>query len=224
VLCGGPAPVTCVARTEVHGWFFERAALEQLRRETSPGAFAFIDQIARAGLRVLRDVLERRWGSVAPTEPAAWEEARLLGPAAGFLEQLGLPEASRLRAQLWQFPADMIVVQAGEVGRRFLIVTHGRVAVITPDGTALTEAGRGDMPGVLAILDGGRQPYSFLTREPTIAAVIDADRFRELRYGDGPLAADLVPRIHGYLVERYRPLLELTFGDDEETLVDALIF
>jgi hypothetical protein len=52
--------------------------------------------------------------------------------------------------------------------------------------------------------------------------VIDADRFRELRYGGTPLAARLVPRIHGYLVERYRPLLDtILAGDDDETIVDA---
>jgi hypothetical protein len=54
--------------------------------------------------------------------------------------------------------------------------------------------------------------------------VIDADRFRELRYGGSPLAAKLVPRIHSYLVERYRPLLDTILGgDDEETMVDGEI-
>jgi len=54
--------------------------------------------------------------------------------------------------------------------------------------------------------------------------VVDADRFRELRSGGSSLAADLVPRIHSYLVERYRPLLDVTLGDDEETIVDTMIF
>jgi predicted NAD/FAD-binding protein/CRP-like cAMP-binding protein len=224
ILCGGTSPVTCVARGALAGWFFERAGIERLRRETSPGAFAFIDQIARAGMRVMRELLERRWGPIVPAEPAAWAEARMLGPAAGFLEQLALSESGRLRAQLWEFPAGMVVVHAGEVGRRFLIVTHGGVAVTAADGTPLVEAGPGDLPGVLAVLDGGRQPFSFVTRETTIAAVVDADRFRELRYGGSALAGDLVPRIHRYLVDRYRPLLDATLGDDEETIVDAMIF
>jgi uncharacterized protein len=224
ILCGGPSPVTCVARGPVAGWFFDREGIERLRSETSPGAFAFIDQIARAGMRVMRDLLERRWGLITPAEEAVWLEARTLGPATPFLEQLALPEPARLRAQLWELPPGMLVVQAGEVGRRFLIVTHGRVAVIAADGTPLLEAGPGDLPGVLAVLDGGRQPFSFVTREPTIAAVIDADRFRELRYGGSALAADLVPRIHRYLVERYRPLLDATLGDDEETVVQAMMF
>ncbi len=224
ILCGGPCPVTCVARTPIAGWWFERAGIEQLSRETSPGAFAFLDQMARAGMRVMRDLLERRWGASAPADAPAWAEARVLGPAERFLEHLGLPEPARLRAQLWEFPAGMTVVAAGEVGRRFLIVTHGRVAVTAADGTPLIEAGPGDMPGVLAVLDGGRQPFSFVTRAPTVAAVVDADRFRELRYGGSALAAVLVPRIHAYLVERYRPLLEVTLGDDEETVVDGMIF
>ncbi|HWO25628.1 MAG TPA: cyclic nucleotide-binding domain-containing protein [Kofleriaceae bacterium] len=224
ILCGGPSPVTCVARGSLAGWFFEREGIERLRRETSPGAFAFIDQIARAGMRVMRDLLERRWGAIVPADEAVWAEARMLGAAAPVLEQLALPEPARLRAQLWELPARMIAVQAGEVGRRFLIVTHGRVAVVAADGTPLVEAGPGDLPGVLAVLDGGRQPFSFITREPTLAAVVDADRFRELRYGGSALAADLVPRIHRYLVERYRPLLDATLGDDEETVVDAMMF
>jgi CRP-like cAMP-binding protein len=117
----------------------------------------------------------------------------------------------------------MLVVRAGEASHRFLVVTQGRVDVTTADGTPLVDAGPGDMPGVLAVIDGGRQPFSFITREPTIAAVIDADRFRELRYGGSALAAALVPRMHGYLVARYRPLLDGLIGgsEDEETMVDA---
>lgn len=224
ILCGGLSPVTFVARTPVAGWFFEREGIERLRHETSPGAFAFLDQIARAGMRVMRALLERRWGPATPADPAPWTYARVLGPATAALEGLGLPEPARLRALLWELPPGMVVVQAGEVGRRFLIVTDGRVAITAADGTPLIEAGPGDMPGVLAVLDGGRQPFSFVTREPTIAAVIDADRFRELRYGGSALAAALVPRIHGYLVERYRPMLDLTLWDDDVTAVDTLIF
>lgn len=223
ILCGGASPVTCVAQTEVAGWFFERAGIEQLARDTSPGAFAFLDQLARAGMRVMRELIERRFGPAAPADAAPWTEARALGPAASFLHELALPDPARLRATLWELPAGMIAVQAGEVGRGFLIVTHGRVAVTAPDGTPLVEAGPGDLPGVLAVLDGGRQPFSFVVREPTIAAVVDADRFRELRYGGSALAATLVPRIHRYLVERYRPLLEAMLGDDEVTAVDVMI-
>jgi predicted NAD/FAD-binding protein/CRP-like cAMP-binding protein len=224
ILCGGPCPVTCTARTPVAGWWFERAGIEQLRRETSPGAFAFLDQMARAGMRVMRELLERRWGPTTPTETAPWLAARVIGPAAACLEGLGLPDPARLRALLWELPAGMTVVQAGEAARRFLIVTHGRVAVTAADRTPLVEAGPGDLPGVLAVLDGGRQPFSFVTREPTIAAVVESERFREVRYGGSALAAALVPRIHSYLVERYRPLLDATLGDDEETVVDAMIF
>ena len=76
----------------------------------------------------------------------------------------------------------------------------------------LVEAGPGGMPGVLAVIDGGRQTFSFFAREPTIAAVIDADQFRELRYGGSALAAALLPKIHAYLIERYRTLLDVTLG------------
>ncbi len=221
ILDGGPSPVTYVARTAVTGWFFDRAGIEKLRSDTSAGAFAFLDQIARTQTKVWRELLERRWGEIPAAEVASWTEARVLGPAAGFLDQLGLPEANRLRALLWEFPPGMLVVRAGEASNRFLIVTQGRIDVTAPDGTPLVDAGPGDMPGVLAVIDGGRQPFSFIAREATIAAVIDADRFRELRYGGTPLAAALVPRIHGYLVDRYRPLLAVMLdGDDEETVVD----
>jgi hypothetical protein len=80
------------------------------------------------------------------------------------------------------------------------------------------------MPGVLAVLDGGRQPFSFVTRSPAVAAEVDADRFRELRYGGSALAADLVPRIHAYLVERYRPLVDLALRDEDETMVDIMLY
>lgn len=223
ILDGGPSPVTVKARTPVAGWLFDREAIDQLRRETSPGAFAFLDQIARAGMRVMRELLERRWGPFAPVDAEPWTEARVLGPATDALAQLGFPEPKRLRALLWELPAGMTVVRAGEVGRRFMVVTHGRVVVTAADGTPLLEAGPGDMPGVLAVLDGGRQPFSFVTRQPTTAAVIDADRFRELRYGGSALAADLVPRIHAYLVARYRPLVDVML-DDDETLVDIMVF
>ncbi|MCW5808701.1 MAG: cyclic nucleotide-binding domain-containing protein, partial [Deltaproteobacteria bacterium] len=222
ILDGGPSPLTYVARTPVTGWFFDRAGVEQLRRETHAGAFAFLDQIARAEMRLMRELIERRFGAISAADAPAWTEARAIGPASGTLEQLDLPEASRLRALLWEFPAGMLVVRAGEASHRFLIVTEGRVDVTAADGTPLVDAGPGDMPGVLAVIDGGRQPFSFLTRERTIAAVIDADRFRELRYGGSALAAALVPRMHGYLVARYRPLLDAMIGgDDEETTVDA---
>ncbi len=181
-----------------------------------------LDQLARANMKVWRELLERRWGAVTPADAAAWTEARVIGPASGFLEGLDLPESHRLRALLWELPAGMLIVRAGEASNRFLIVTQGRVDVTAADGTPLVDAGPGDMPGVLAVIDGGRQPFSFIAREPTIAAVIDADRFRELRYGGSQLAAKLVPLIHSYLVERYRPLLDTILGgDDDETMVDA---
>ncbi len=224
ILDGGPAPLTFVARTAISGWFFDRAGIEQLRRETSAGAFAVLDQIARTQMKIWRELLEQRWGALSPADAAAWTEARLIGPAGGFLDALELPESSRLRALLWEFPAGALVVRAGEASHRFLIVTQGRIDVTAADGTPLVEAGPGDMPGVLAVIDGGRQPFSFITREPTIAAVIDADRYRELRYGGSPLAAALVPRIHRYLVERYRPMLDVVIGGDEETMVDVTLF
>jgi hypothetical protein len=215
--------LTFVARTPISGWFFDREGIEQLRRETHAGAFAVVDQIARAELKTMRELIERRWGPVTPVDATAWAGAQVLGPASDFLEQLDLPEAHRLRALLWQFPADMHVVSAGEPSHRFLIVTQGTIDVTAADGTPLVEAGPGDMPGVLAVIDGGRQSFNFVTREPTIAAVIDADRFRELRYGGSRLAAKLVPRIHSYLVQRYRPLLDNIMRNDEETLVDIKI-
>lgn len=223
ILDGGPSPVTFVARTAISGWFFDREGIEQLRRDTHAGAFAVVDQIARTEMKTMRELVERRWGPVTPADAAAWAGARALGPAASILEQLGLPEAHRLRALLWEFPADMHVVCAGEPSHRFLIVTQGTVDITAADGTPLVEAGSGDMPGVLAVIDGGRQPFNFVTREPTIAAVIDADRFRELRYGGSSLAAKLVPRVHAYLVQRYRPLLDNIMRNDEETLVDIRI-
>jgi len=224
ILDGGPSPLTYIARTAMAGWFFDRAGIEQLRRDTSAGAFAFLDQIARTQMKLWRELLERRWGAISPADGAAWTEAQVLGPAAGFLDNLELPEASRLRALLWEFPAGMLIVRAGEASNRFLIVTQGRIDVTAADGTPLVDAGPGDMPGVLAVIDGGRQPFSFIARAPTIAAVIDADRFRELRYGGSALAAALVPRIHSYLVQRYRPLLDAMIGgDDEETVVDGYI-
>lgn len=219
ILDGGPSPLTFVARTAVTGWFFDRVEIERLRQTTSAGAFAFLDQIARTQMKMWRELLERRWGPVSAADAAAWTDAQVLGPATGFLDEL--PEAHRLRALMWSLPAGMLMMRAGEASNRFLILTEGRVDVTAADGTPLVDAGPGDMPGVLAVIDGGRQPFSFVTREPTIAAVIDADRFRELRYGGSPLAAKLVPRIHKYLVARYRPLLDAMLGDDEETMVDA---
>jgi predicted NAD/FAD-binding protein/CRP-like cAMP-binding protein len=222
ILDGGPSPMSFVARTAVSGWFFDREGIDQLRRETSAGAFAFLDQLARTQMKLWRELLERRWGAITAADAAAWTEAHVIGPASGFLDGLDLPESHRLRALLWELPAGMLIVRAGEASNRFLIVTQGRVDVTAADGTPLVDAGPGDMPGVLAVIDGGRQPFSFIAREPTIAAVIDADRFRELRYGGSLLAAKLVPRIHAYLVQRYRPLLDTILGgDDDETMVDA---
>ncbi|MBA3457139.1 MAG: cyclic nucleotide-binding domain-containing protein [Deltaproteobacteria bacterium] len=220
ILDGGPSHLTYVAHSQISGWCFDRAGIEQLRRETSAGAFAFLDQIARSEMQLMRNLLEQRWGAISSAETAAWTEARVLGPATAFLDGLDLPESSRLRALLWEFPAGTVVVRAGEPSHRFLIVTQGTVDVTAADGTPLVEAGAGDMPGVLAVIDGGRQPFSFVAREPTIAAVIDADRYRELRYGGSALAAALVPRIHSYLVQRYRPLLDAMLGGDDETMVD----
>ncbi len=223
ILDGGPAPVTFVARTPISGWFFDRAGIEQLQRETHAGAFAVVDQIARTEIKTMRELIERRWGAMSAADAAAWTGAQVLGPAAGVLEDMGLPDAHRLRALLWEFPPGMYVVCAGEASHRFLIVTQGKIDVTAADGTPLVEAGAGDMPGILAVIDGGRQPFNFVTREPTIAAVIDADRFREMRYGGSALAAKLVPRIHAYLINRYRPLLDNVLRNDEETLVDYTI-
>jgi uncharacterized protein len=223
ILDGGPSPITYIATAAVSGWYFDRAGMELLRRETSAGAFAVIDQIARAEMKFMRDQIDERFGEIVPADPAAWSNAHVIGPAAGFLTELDLPEAHRLRSLLWEFPAGSLVVRAGETADRFLIVTSGSVAVTAADGTPLVTAGRGDMPGVLAVIDGGRQPFSFVTQETTLAAVIEADRFRELRYGGSPLASALVPRVHAYLVQRYRPLLEAMLVDDEETMVDAAV-
>ena len=214
ILDDGPSPLTFVARTQLSGWFFDRAGIQQLRQDTRPAAFAVLDQIARTEMRLMRALLERRWTKSAPCDAPAWTDARVLGPAAAFLESIQLHEAGKLRALLWEFPAGMLVIRAGEPGHRFLIVTQGVVDVTAPDGTPLVQAGPGDMPGVLAIVDGDRQPFSFVTREATIAAVIDADQFRELRYGGSALAAALLPRIHSYLLANYRPLLYTTIGTD----------
>jgi predicted NAD/FAD-binding protein/CRP-like cAMP-binding protein len=212
LLDGGPCPLTYVARTPMTGWFFDRAGIEQLRADTSPAAFAVLDQIARTETALVRELMERRWGKVAPTDAPAWTEARALGPAAAFLEELAIPDAAHLRSLLWEFPADTLILRAGEPGHRFLLVTQGRIGVTAADGTPLLDAGPGDLPGVLAIIDGGRQPFSFVAREATIAAVIDAGQFRALRYGGSTLAAALLPRIHGYLIDRYRALLDATLG------------
>jgi uncharacterized protein len=221
ILDGGPSPLSYVARTPVTGWYFDRAAMDELRREVKPGVFAFLDQIARTQMRVWRELVERRFGTVSPADAAAWTEAHVIGPASGFLEKLALPEGHRLRALLWEFPPGALVIRAGEASNRFLIVIDGRVEVTAVDGTPLVDAGPGDLPGILAVIDGGRQPFSFVAREPTLAAVVDADRFRELRYGGGPLAAVLVPRVHRYLVERYRPLLEVMLAPEgDETMID----
>jgi uncharacterized protein len=223
ILDGGPAPVTYIATSHISGWYFDRAGIEQLRRETSPGAFAIIDQIARTEMKFMREQIEERFGPINAADAAAWTNSHVIGPADGFLTQLDLPEAHRLRSLLWEFPPGTLVVRAGEPSDRFLIVTSGSVAVTAVDGTPLVVAGAGDMPGVLAVIDGGRQPFSFVTQESTLAAVIDANRFRELRYGGSPLASALVPRIHAYLVERYRPMLDAMLVEDEETMVDATL-
>jgi predicted NAD/FAD-binding protein/CRP-like cAMP-binding protein len=212
LLDGGPCPVTFVARTPVTGWFFDRAGIEQLRQDTSPAAFAILDQIARTELGLMRELMERRWGKIAPTDAAPWTDAHVIGPAAAFLESLSLPDPGRLRALLWEFPAGSLILRAGEPGHRFLMVTQGTVDVTSADGTPLVEAGAGSLPGVLAVIDGGRQPFSFVAREATIAAVIDADQFRELRYGGSQLAAALLPMIHRYLIDRYRTLLDAALG------------
>jgi len=221
IMDGGPSPITYIATSEVTGWYFDRAGIEQLRRETNAGAFAVIDQIARTDMRFMREQIENRFGPIVAADAAAWPNANVIGPADGFLTNLDLPEAHRLRALLWEFPPGVLVVRAGEPSDRFLIVTSGSVTVTAMDGTPLVTAGAGDMPGVLAVIDGGRQPFSFVTQETTLAAVIDADRFRELRYGGSALASALVPRIHAYLVARYRPLLDAMLVDDEETMVDV---
>ena len=215
ILDGGPTPLTFVARTPVAGWLFDRAGIEQLRRDTRPAAFAVLDQIARTETILTRALLEKRWGKAPPCDAPAWTEACAIGPAAAFLESIDLPEAGKLRSLLFEFPAGMLVLRAGEPGHRFLILTQGSVDVTAPDGTPLVEAKVGDMPGVLAVIDGGRQPFSFVAREPSIAAVIDADQFREIRYGGSALAAALVPRIHTYLLANYRQLLYTTIGADE---------
>jgi CRP-like cAMP-binding protein len=113
---------------------------------------------------------------------------------------------------LWEFSPGSVILRAGEPGHRFLIVTQGRIDVSAADGTPVVEAGPGDLPGVMAVIDGGRQPFSFVARELTIAAVIDADQFREIRYGGSALAAALLPRVHAYLLDRYRTLLDATLA------------
>jgi predicted NAD/FAD-binding protein/CRP-like cAMP-binding protein len=212
LLDGKECPLTFVARTPVAGWYFDREGFEQLRKDTRPGAFAVLDQIARTEMALMRELVEQRWGKIVPADAPAWTAAHVIGPAAPFLLAMEIPEASRLRALLWEFPAGAMILRAGEPGHRFLVLTQGAVAVTAHDGTELLVAGPGDLPGVLAVIDGGRQPFSFVAREPTIAAVIDAEQFRALRYGGSALAAALLPRVHAYLLDRYRPLLEATLG------------
>ena len=87
-----------------------RAGVEQLRRDTSAGAFAFLDQIARTQMKVWRELLERRWGAVTPADNAAWTGAHVIGPADAFLTTLELPETHRLRALMWEFSAGSTMV------------------------------------------------------------------------------------------------------------------
>ncbi len=72
------------------------------------------------------------------------------------------------------------IVTAGEGTQDIMIILEGRVRVETPEGRDLGEHGPGAMLGEISFLDGKSRTANVVTLKPTKAAVIKAERLREL--------------------------------------------
>jgi CRP/FNR family transcriptional regulator, cyclic AMP receptor protein len=70
------------------------------------------------------------------------------------------------------FPAGTDIVNAGEVGAGFFLITNGAVEVVSKEGQHLSNAKKGDYFGDMALLDGHPRSATVRATEPTTCLVM----------------------------------------------------
>ncbi|SRR6266851_587499 len=82
------------------------------------------------------------------------------------------------------FEAGQLLVRQGDPGTYVLALTAGRVKVIRlePDGSELLLAvrGRGDVIGLISVMDGGGRSASVIAIDRCLAYMLPAERFRRV--------------------------------------------
>jgi CRP-like cAMP-binding protein len=71
-----------------------------------------------------------------------------------------------------QFPAGTDIVNEGEVGAGFFLITDGAVEVLSKDGQRLNALKKGDYFGDMALLDGRPRSATIRATDPTTCLVM----------------------------------------------------
>jgi CRP-like cAMP-binding protein len=112
------------------------------------------------------------------------EGARLLAdvPLFAGLSERHLRKLGAL-AQEVRFPAQSLIVQAGQPGRGFFVLLDG-AAKVTKDasgaGRALARLRPGDFFGEFALLDGGPRTATVVAESPVVALRLSRTAFRQM--------------------------------------------
>jgi CRP-like cAMP-binding protein len=91
----------------------------------------------------------------------------------------GAIDAIATLAQPTTFAAGETLVQEGEPGESFLIITEGR-ATVEQGGQQIRELGGGDFLGEISLIDGGPRTATVTAIEPIEALRIERDGFGRL--------------------------------------------
>jgi CRP/FNR family cyclic AMP-dependent transcriptional regulator len=100
-----------------------------------------------------------------------------------------------------------VIVKAGDPGRAFYVITHGRAKVVrgkTPGGKKEAELGRGEFFGELSLLDGDARTRTVVAETPLETVRIERTEFRKLLRKE----PDLAIRLLEGMAKRTRKILE----------------
>jgi CRP-like cAMP-binding protein len=100
-----------------------------------------------------------------------------------------------------ELPADHVMCHEGAPGRECFIIVTGQ-ADVTLDGAHLATITAGETVGEMALLDGGRRSATVTTTAPTVALVIEGQRFEALVHSMPAVSQAVVRALSGRLREQ----------------------
>ena len=97
-----------------------------------------------------------------------------------------------------ELPAGHMLCREGAAGPECFIIVTGQ-AEVTLDGVHLAVVGAGELVGEMAPLDGGRRSATVTTTTPTVALVIEGQRFEALVHAVPAVSQAVVRQLSGRL-------------------------
>jgi CRP/FNR family cyclic AMP-dependent transcriptional regulator len=98
-------------------------------------------------------------------------------------------------------PAGHVLCREGAPGRECFVIVSGE-AEVTVDGAHVATIGSGETVGEMALLDGGRRSATVTTTVPTVALVIEGQRFEALVHDVPAVSQAVVRELSGRLREQ----------------------